>query len=216
MNLSQNMQDYLKAIYQSGTDGSATTTDIAARLGVSPASVTSMMKKLAELRLVEHRSYHGVRLTHAGRKIALEVLRHHRLIETYLAEALGFDWTEVHDEAERLEHHISEAFEDRIAELLGDPHYDPHGDPIPTKDGKVPPTPTDQLADTDVGDNVVVRRVNSHDASILRLLSSAGIGIGSALRVMARDDVGNTITVRHQRTNVDLSLVICRHIFVER
>lgn len=216
MNYSQNMQDYLKAILLLGKDGAAITTDIASRLAVSPASVTSMLKKLNELKLVRHEAYHGVTLTHAGRKIALEILRHHRLIEAYLAEALGYTWDEVHAEAEKLEHHISEDFEDRIAKILGDPQYDPHGDPIPTKDGKIPPTPTERLSDANRDDAVVVRRVASHDNSLLRLLSHHGIGIGSQLRLLSRNEEDRTISVRHLKKNVHLSLAVCEHIYIER
>jgi len=216
MNYSQNMQDYLKAILLLEKDGSALTTDIAARLAVSPASVTSMMKKLNELKLVRHEAYRGVTLTHAGRKIALEILRHHRLIETYLAEALGYTWDEVHAEAEKLEHHISEDFEDRIAAVLGNPLYDPHGDPIPTKDGKVPPTFSERLCDANKDDAVIVRRVSSHDNTLLRLLTHHGIGIGSHLRLLSRNEEERTLTVRHDKKSIQLSLAVCEHIYIER
>ncbi|MBK6290361.1 MAG: metal-dependent transcriptional regulator [Ignavibacteria bacterium] len=216
MNLSQNMQDYLKAILLIGRDGTASTSDIAAKLEVSPASVTSMIKKLDELKLVKHESYRGVTLTHAGRKVALEILRHHRLIETYLAEALGYAWDQVHEEAERLEHHISEEFEDRISKILGDPQYDPHGDPIPSKDGRIPPTTSERLADAEREESVIIRRVSSHDNSMLRLLTHHGIGIGSTLRIVSRNEDVRSITVRHQRKIIDLSIEICGHIFVDR
>ncbi len=216
MNLSQNMEDYLKAIFQIGHGESASTSEIAERLSVNPASVTGMLKKLAELKLVEYVSYRGVTLTHAGRKIALEVLRHHRLIETYLAEALGYEWDQVHDEAERLEHHISEEFEDRIAKMLGDPLYDPHGDPIPTKDGRLPPVSRERLADANEGETVTVRRVGSEDSTTLRFLKEHGIRLGAALRITKRDDRTHTITVHVQRTRVDLSNDVCKIIFVER
>ncbi len=216
MNLSKNMQDYLKAILLLSKEDAAATTSVASHLGVSPASATAMIKKLAALKLVDHQSYKGVTLTHAGRKIALEILRHHRLIETYLAEALGYPWDEVHEEAERLEHHISEEFEERIARVLGHPQYDPHGDPIPTKDGRMPPTPSDRLSDCDVRDAVVVRRVSSHDPAMLRLLAENGIGIGCALRVLQRNEEQRTITVRNRRTEVVLSLPVCQNIFVDR
>jgi len=216
MNLSQNIEDYLKAIYLLSKGESASTKDIATRLKVSPASVTNMLKKLSELKLVEYESYRGVSLTHAGRKIALEVLRHHRLIETYLAEALGYDWDEVHDEAERLEHHISEEFEDRIAKLLGDPQYDPHGDPIPTKDGRVPPVSRDRLADADEGETVTVRRVGSDDTPTLRFLKENGIRLGTSLRIAKRDEDAGVITVRIKRASVDLTHDMCKNIYIER
>src|SRR5438105_1463282 len=135
--ISDHMQDYIKAICQLGAGGAEVSTSaIAERLDVSPASVTNMLKKLAELRLVRHLPYQGVELTASGRKVALEVIRHHRLLELYLAESLGYSWDQVHAEAEKLEHHISEEFEDRIAASLGNPTLDPHGDPIPTRGGE--------------------------------------------------------------------------------
>jgi DtxR family Mn-dependent transcriptional regulator len=124
------VEDYLKAIYLLETgQGSVTTVALAERLEVAAPSATGMLKKLAELKLVKHEPYHGVMLTAAGRKIALEVIRHHRLLGLYLSEALGYSWDKVHAEAEKLEHHISEEFEDKIAALLGNPVTDPHGDP---------------------------------------------------------------------------------------
>jgi DtxR family Mn-dependent transcriptional regulator len=214
MNLSQSMQDYLKAIFVVGRDDSASTSDLAERLGVAPASVTGMLKKLAELKLVEHRSYRGVTLTHAGRKIALEVLRHHRLIETYLAEALGYSWDEVHDEAERLEHHISEEFEDRIAKLLGDPQYDPHGDPIPTKDGRIPPVSTARLADANVGDSVTIRRVTSHDRAVLRFLTEHALVLGTTIVIANRTESGD-ITIKHKRSSISIPSNISRAVYVD-
>ena len=216
MNLSESIQDYLKAIYIIGKGESASTKQLADRLSVNPASVTGMLKKLSELNMVVHESYRGVRLTHAGRKVALEVVRHHRLIETYLAEALGYTWDEVHDEAEKLEHHISEEFEDRIAKILGDPQYDPHGDPIPSRDGKVPPVSRDRLADSDIGDRVIVRRVRTDNGTTLRFLKDNGIVLGTKLRIAARDEDAGTITVRTKRASVELKADVCKLIYVER
>lgn len=213
--LSKAMQDYVKAIYLQRPDGVVSTTEIAARLDVSAASVTSMCKKLADLHLVRHEHYRGVTLTHAGRKVALEVIRHHRLIETYLAEALGYRWDEVHDEAERLEHVISEEFEDRIAAKLGDPKYDPHGDPIPSRDGRMPPMAVERLADVNVRETVVVRRVASHDRGALRRLADLGIGIGTSLHVVARDADG-AMAVRIGRAMVRIDDPLCHSIFIER
>jgi DtxR family transcriptional regulator, Mn-dependent transcriptional regulator len=213
--LSKSMQDYMKAIYLLRPDGAVSTTEIAARLEVSAASVTSMCKKLADLQLVRHEHYRGVTLTHTGRKVALEVIRHHRLIETYLAEALGYRWDEVHDEAERLEHVISEEFEDRIAAKLVDPQYDPHGDPIPSRDGRMPPMAVDRLADVNVRETVIVRRVASHDRAALRRLAALGIGIGTSLHVVARDADG-AMAVRIGRAMVRIDDPLCHSIFIER
>ncbi len=143
--LSQAVGDYLKAIYKLQGDGAVSTTDIAQALNVSSASVTNMIKRLAQMKMVEYESYRGVRLTEAGEKIALEIVRHHRLLETYLKEMLGYSWAEMHEEAERLEHHISEEFEDKIDALLGHPTHDPHGHPIPTRDLQITKTATTPL-----------------------------------------------------------------------
>ena len=210
------MQDYLKAILVLSHGESASTKDIATHLGISPASVTGMLKKLDDLKLANYESYKGATLTHAGRKIALEMLRHHRLIETYLVEALGYEWDEVHEEAERLEHHISEKFEDRIAKALGDPQYDPHGDPIPTKDGKMPPVVNDRLSDANVGERVTIRRVSARNNDTLSFLREQGISLGTQLRIEDRDDAASVMTVKHRRSRIDLPTNECRIIFVQR
>src|SRR5579871_6019868 len=145
---SPSVEDYIKTIYAAQVDTeNVTTQDVAARVHVSAAAVSKMLKRLTELRLVTHTPYHGVRLTEAGEKMALEIIRHHRLLEVYLMQALGYGWDEVHQEAERLEHHISEAFEDRIDALLGYPTNCPHGDPIPTREGILMATADSPLAE---------------------------------------------------------------------
>lgn len=214
--LSQAMQDYVKAIYLLTRSGAASTNDIARKLEVSAASVTSMIKKLHERKLVRYTSYHGVDLTHTGTKVALEIIRHHRLLELYLNEALGYAWDEVHAEAEKLEHHISEAFEDRIAHVLGDPSYDPHGDPIPTKDGRMPPTVTERLADANINERVVIRRVNSDDGSMLRFLSSNGLVLNTTVHVTVRDADSGSLVVQHGRRRITLDRVVTENIFIER
>lgn len=178
------MQDYLKAIYrlQQG-DGRATTLNLANELGLSGPSATNMIKRLAELSLVEHNRYHGVRLSSSGEKIALEVIRHHRLLELYLAEAMGFEWDQVHEEAERLEHHVSTEFEARMDELLGHPKFDPHGDPIPSRLGDVPSTTWVWLSELPVGSRAVLRRVSDRDSQQLRYLAEIGLVPGVVLEV---------------------------------
>jgi DtxR family Mn-dependent transcriptional regulator len=213
---SQSMQDYLKAILHASEHGAAQTSDIAQRLGVSPASVSGMIKKLAELRLVDYERHRGVSLTQAGRKVALEVLRHHRLIELYLSEALGYTWDEVHEEAEKLEHHISEDFEDRIAKILGDPKYDPHGDPIPTKDGLLPPNYNHPLSSVAINASVFVRRVSDDRLTLLKHLRDLGIGLNTKLTVVARDQETGTIIIRKHHTRISLPLEDCTQIFVEQ
>jgi DtxR family Mn-dependent transcriptional regulator len=161
-NLTHVIEDYLKTIYDlSATSGRATTNQIAERLGVTAASVTNMLQKLAATQppLVEYRKHRGVVLTPDGEKVALEILRHHRLIEMFLHQALGFSWDEVHAEADRLEHVISEELEERIAVSLGDPPHDPHGDPIPTRDLRLPSPTTLTLAQLRPPQQATIQRV---------------------------------------------------------
>lgn len=214
--LSRSIQDYIKAIFQIAVEGAASTTDISQHLKVSPASVTNMLKKLDELKLVRYESYKGVTLTHAGRNIALEIIRHHRLVELYLSEALGYKWDEVHDEAENLEHHISEDFEDRIAKVLGDPHYDPHGSPIPTKDGRIPPTVHDRLSDANINETVIIKRVSDDDKTMLRLLTKHGIGLNATLLVVSREELNGQVSVRHDGHLIRLDRRMADNIFVQR
>ena len=190
--LSAVMEDYLKTIYilerEAGEDTSAeriATSAIADRLDVTAPTVTSMLDKLTERGLVDREKYKGVRLTPEGETVAIEVLRHHRLIEAYLAEALDYDWTDVHEEADRLEHHISETFEARIAEALGDPVVDPHGDPIPGADLSRPEdAPGKRLDECAVGDRVVVQRVRHRTDDELQYLADVGVRPGAALEVV--------------------------------
>jgi DtxR family transcriptional regulator, Mn-dependent transcriptional regulator len=194
-------QDYLKALFLASEDperGGAmvSTTSVAQRLGVSAASATNMLKKLASLALIEHVPYRGAELTDSGRKIALEVIRHHRLLETYLAEALGVPWDEVHAEAEILEHVLSEGLEDRIAALLGDPTSDPHGHRIPRKDLTMPVASPRHLWDAGAGESVVVDRVSDDRPEALRYLARLGVTPGVTIEVRARGPVGGPLFVR--------------------
>src|SRR5215203_4992428 len=182
------IEDYLKAIYQLDQEGpgagSVTGHRIAERLRVAAPSVTNMIKRLSELGLVQHERYRGVELSEAGERIALEVVRHHRLLERYLVEALGYSWDEVHDEAERLEHHISEALEARMAAALGDPTVDPHGDPIPRLDGSMVVVVEMPLITLAPGDTAHVQRVSDRDPERLRYLEELGIRPGVKIRVL--------------------------------
>lgn len=182
------MEDYLKAIHrlQQG-DERVTTLALAGELHLSGPSVTNMVKRLAELGVVEHNRYYGVRLTDAGTRVALEVIRHHRLLELYLAEAMGFDWDKVHEEAERLEHHVSREFETRMDELLGYPEYDPHGDPIPSVQGIVPEAAWHPLAEEPAGSTVILKRVSDRDSEHLRYLSEIGLVPGTRFEVIDVD-----------------------------
>ena len=174
--VSESAQDYLKAIWKlQAAHGEATTSALAGELGVSPASATAMLKKLDRLGLVQHEPYHGARLTPAGERVALEVIRHHRLLELYLKEALGLSWDQVHAEAERLEHYLSDEVEARIDAALGYPTRDPHGDPIPTAELVLETGERRTLVDVAAGDEAVVRRVPDSDPELLRYLADLGL-----------------------------------------
>lgn len=192
----QAIEDYLKTIYTLAEEESPVSTSrIAAMRGVKPASATSMIQRLAALELVNYEKHYGVTLTETGRHIALEVIRHHRLIELYLTEALGFTWDEVHEQADILEHVISEKLEERIAAALGYPTLDPHGDPIPAPDGRVPTPPARQLSVCDDGDTGTVARISDADPEMLRYFDSVGISLDSRLQVLARRDFAGMISV---------------------
>ena len=213
--LTHAMEDYLKAIYKlQQPTGRATTTAIAEALEVAPASVTGMLKKLAALNLVDYQRHRGVRLTPAGERIALEVIRHHRLIELYLHEALGYSWDEVHDEAEALEHVISETFEERIAELLGHPTVDPHGDPIPTPAGAMPHQPCIPLRELAVGARGEVVRVRSDDPALLRRLEALGLVPQTPVTLLARQPDEGTMDVQVGQVVHTLSYQIAENVFV--
>jgi DtxR family Mn-dependent transcriptional regulator len=182
---------------------------------VRAASVTGMMKRLASLKLVRHSPYRGVVLSRAGQKIALEILRHHRLLELYLAEALGYSWDKVHEEAERLEHVISEEFEEKIFEALGRPTRDPHGDPIPTKDGTVITVDHERLSDLKPGSKGVIRQVSDSDAEMLRYLGSRGLVPDTVLEVLDKAPFNGPLTVRMGRTSHILGRELAGHIWVE-
>jgi DtxR family transcriptional regulator, Mn-dependent transcriptional regulator len=183
---SASIEDYAKAIYVlEERHGVASTTALAERLEISAPAVSAMVKKLAALGYVTHVRYRGVRLTEQGRRIALEVLRHHRLLETYLVEELGVPWDRVHAEAEVLEHVLSEGLEERIAAKLGEPTHDPHGDPIPAADGTLVEPTTVALAALETGDRGRFVRVSDSDPKLLRELAGLGIRPGDELEVVA-------------------------------
>jgi DtxR family Mn-dependent transcriptional regulator len=200
---SEAIQDYAKAIYALATRSQApvTTNALAERLGVTPASASAMVKRLAERGLVEHAPYRGVQLTDAGERVALEVLRHHRLLELYLAEHLGVPWDRVHDEAEALEHVISEDLEARIAAKLGHPTHDPHGDPIPDEELRVQADTTRKLTDLVPGDRGRFVRVSDSDPAMLRYLDERGIQLGDRLEVVDRQPFEGPLTVRFGATD---------------
>jgi DtxR family transcriptional regulator, Mn-dependent transcriptional regulator len=197
VDLSDAIQDYLKEIYKLATGGERVSTSaLAERQGVSAASASAMVKKLAVLGLVEHAPYRGVVLTHAGEQVALEVIRHHRLLERYLAEALGVPWDQVHDEADNWEHVLSEDLEERIDRMLGYPTTDPHGAPIPGRDGTMAPPVRERLADLRPGQSATIAEVSDHDSALLRYLGEMGLYPGARVEVLAVAPFGGPLTLR--------------------
>jgi DtxR family transcriptional regulator, Mn-dependent transcriptional regulator len=195
--LTDAVQDYLKEIYKlQGEGGRPTTTAVAERMGVTPQSVTAMLKKLASLGLAEHERYRGVVLTPAGEKIAIEVIRHHRLLELYLTERLGLGIDAVHAEADRLEHALSEELEARIDETLGFPTHDPHGDPIPGPDLSLQPRALRTLADLEPGERATISRIPDASPDLLRYLSELGLLPGENVEVELAAPFGGPVTVR--------------------
>jgi DtxR family transcriptional regulator, Mn-dependent transcriptional regulator len=216
MALSQAVEDYIKAIYRleaDSDDGGVSTTKIAESLEVSSASVTNMIKKLAKMGLVRYESYYGTELTEAGKKIALEIIRHHRLLELYLKEVMGYSWDEVHDEAEKLEHHISERFEDKIAELLNNPTHDPHGDPIPSKDGVMPEIATEPLTEAEIGESLMLGRVADQDPELLRYLEEIGLIPGIILEVIKKAPFNGPVTIKVEDEELVVGYEVAMNLF---
>jgi len=194
--LSRSTEDYVKAIFTLAAEaGIAQTSAIAEVLGVAPPSVSGMIKRLSEAGLVEHVPYRGVRLTARGRQTALRMLRRHRILESYLVAHLGYDWDTVHDEAERLEHAVSDVLVDRMAEALGNPRFDPHGAPIPSREGGLEVVDLVPLSAFDVGTRGELRRVGDEDPERLRYLAALGLKPGIRFRVTARQPFQGPVTV---------------------
>ncbi len=217
-NLTISIQDYLKNIYELTENGeSASTNALAKKLNIRPASVTGMMQKLASAKpaLVEYQKHQGVRLTKQGRKAALEVIRHHRLLEAWLVQTLGYSWDEVHEEAERLEHVISENFERRIATAMGHPTRDPHGELIPTADLRMPEDDTIPLSALRPNQTGVIQRVKAGDAELLRYLNELGLVPGARIEIREYSPFDHNLTVKVGRKSPVLGLNITNKIFVE-
>lgn len=194
---SRAVEDYLKAIRQLQRDRDPVSTSaLAQQLERSPASVTNMVKSLAEQGLVEHEPYHGVRLSTEGEREALRIIRRHRVIEAYLIERLGYSWDRVHAEAERLEHAASDDLVERMAAILGHPDLDPHGSPIPTAEGEMPERQHPALSEVGAGARVIVREVNDADESRLRYLAQLGLYPGTPVEVMGHEPFDGPIRVR--------------------
>lgn len=215
--LSAPVEDYLKAIYELEQSGAAAgTNELAARLQIAPASVSGMVRRLAEQRLIEHERYKGARLTPAGRAAALRTIRRHRVIEMYLTTALGYAWDCVHDEAERLEHACSDELVDRMAAAIGEPMHDPHGAPIPTRDGTVDERRFGSLADLQPGDAAGVRRVSDKDGERLRYLAELGMVPGATITLVARAPFDGPITVDVDGTERSIGPGLAAEVMVER
>ena len=216
-NITPVVEDYLKAIYSLRQTGETVrTAALAARLNVKPPTVTAMLKTLADLNLIRYEPYRGVELTESGEQIALEVVRHHRLIELYLVEALGFSWDEVHDEAEVLEHFISEKLEARIADYLGNPTHDPHGDPIPNLDGTLPEMTTQTLADFSPDSREIrVVRVRDQNADRLRYLAEIGLVPQTTIKIVAVEPFDGPVTIQIGKKKIALDRQLARLILVE-
>lgn len=214
--VSKAVEDYLKAIYTLQKEqGQVTTSALAEQLKFKPASVTGMLKSLADMQLVAYTPYQGVELTPAGEKIALEVVRHHRLIELFLVEALGYSWDEVHEEAEMLEHVISEKMEARIAARLGNPTFDPHGDPIPTVEGTLPDESGDRrLGDLQVGGGGLITRVCDQNPERLRYLAGLGLVPGADVEVTASAPFEGPVSVRVAGEVHPIDRRLARSIFI--
>jgi DtxR family Mn-dependent transcriptional regulator len=217
--LTQSIQDYLKHIFELSEGGApASTNDLAARLGIKPGSVTGMVQKLASTQppLVDYQKHQGVTLTPEGKRAALEIVRHHRLLESWLVQSLGYSWDEVHEEACRLEHVISEDFETRMAAALGHPTHDPHGDPIPSAELVMPEEVTYPLSSLRPNQHAIVRRVNDEDPNLLRHLDELGLIPGTQLEVTAYSSFDNNLTVNVGGETVVLGLGITGKILVEK
>src|SRR6267378_3059375 len=211
----QSQEDYLKALYHlHGDTRPVPTRELAQRLGISSPSVSEMVNRLEAQGLVEHDRYRGQQLTREGRKVALELVRHHRLLEMFLVQVLGYTWDEVHEEAERLEHVISERMEQRIFELLGRPELDPHGHAIPTLAGKLPPVSHRALSECRAGEKVTVQRVSDDDPVKLRELERRGLMPGTRMGVVAGSEFDGPIEVRVKGPRESVPLGLARAIFV--
>lgn len=210
------VEDYLKVIFElENAAGVAGTNEIAAELGFAPASVSGMIRRLAEQGLITHERYRGARLTKAGRRAALRTIRRHRVIEAYLTTALGYPWDRVHDEAERLEHAASDELIDRMAAAIGEPTTDPHGAPIPTRDGTIADDPPLKGLDAvDVGARVMVDRVSDRDPEQLRYLAEIGIIPGRAVQVVSRAPFDGPIELRIGRSTTSIGPALARQILV--
>lgn len=212
--LSPSQEDYIKTIFKLQKEEPVSTTDIAAAAGVAPATVTKALKKLAEMGLVSYRSYQGVTLSPAGRKVALEVIRHHRLLELYLKEIMGYSWDKLHEEAEHLEHHISEEFEARLDEMLGYPTSDPHGHPIPALDGSFTEVNAIPLGSVSCGRPVVVHHLADDNTELLSHLEELALMPGTTVEIAEKAPFDGPVTIHYEAKKQVIGRRVADSIFV--
>ena len=215
--ITSTVEDYLKALFLLDPKGDSriATGDLANALQVTPGSVTTMIKALAESGLVHHRPHYGSQLTHAGRNLAVHVVRRHRIVELFLVQILGMDWADVHDEAEQLEHAVSNEVIERMDALLGHPTVDPHGDPIPDASGELPLRALKQLAHCDAGECVSVARVNNQNTDFLQFAEEFGLRLGATLTVLSKSTHADSMTLQTDEQEVVLGLATASRIEVE-
>lgn len=212
---SEAIEDFLKAVYLLEQQHERVQTSVLAEtLGITAPSTTEMAKKLTRANLVEHEPYHGIRLTPSGRRVALEIIRNHRLLELFLVEALGYSWDEVHEEAERLEHAISEHLADRIAEYLGHPSYDPHGDPIPSPEGDVHQRELVPLSEWSRHQTGTIARLSDQSPEMLRYLAEKGLTVGVEVEVLRADPFEGPLTLRVAGTEQVIGVNVARYVLL--
>ena len=213
--LSQAVQDYIKAIYKLQENGLVSTTELSNHLNISGASVTGMVKKMSAMGIVEYNSYKGVRLTPAGEKIALEIIRHHRLLELYLKEVMGFSLEKVHEEACRMEHVISTEFADKLNELLGDPKFDPHGHPIPTKFGTIDESIEKAINDYPEGTSLIIRSLFDEDPKLLAYLEEINLVPNVIVKILKIEPFYGPIIIQYDNTERVIGHEVASCIFVD-
>lgn len=211
------IENYLKALFFLDPDANkkVSTGELANSMGVTPGSATSMIKTLAESGFVMHQLHYGVQLTQRGRNLAIHVVRRHRIVELFLVQTLGMDWSEVHEEAEKLEHVVSDEVVQRLDALLGYPTVDPHGDPIPSADGTLPHRHLTQLASCHEGESVAVARIGNQDSAFLQFAEESGLLLGATITVTSRNDIADSITLQTDDKEVILGLAAAGRIEVE-
>ena len=215
--ITSTVENYLKALFllDQHSEKQVATGELAKALDITPGSVTTMIKTLAEAGLVDHRPHYGVKLTKSGRTLAVRVVRRHRIVELFLVEILSMDWSEVHEEAEQLEHVVSDIVIDRMDELLGHPTLDPHGDPIPTADGSLPVRSLKRLSFCESGDRVSIARIGDQDTTFLKFAEDVGLILGEKIEIINRNNLTDSITVRSSNQEIVLGLSAAGRIEVE-